>query len=81
MRLILRVEKLLILQQRLRLTDTAMAKKIGISRPQLWRAKQRQPIGEKFIAGFKNAFPEVKLDDFFMIEREKDIKGYNNKED
>ncbi len=72
MRLILKVERLNALQRNLGLTDTAMAKKIGISRPQLWRAKQRQPIGEKFIAGFKNAFPKLHMDDYFMVmEKEK----------
>lgn len=77
LRLILRVDKFIALQQELGINDTTMAKRIGISRPQLWRIKKYHRVGEKFVACFKNAFPELNMDDFFIaIEKggEKDEK-------
>lgn len=71
MGIFLKVERLRALQRHLKLTDTAMAKKIGISRPQLWRAKGGSPVGEKFIAGFKSAFPRLDIEEFFEVQQSK----------
>ena len=68
--LILRVEKLVALQQELGINDTTMAKRIGISRPQLWRIKKYHRVGEKFVACFKNTFPQLNMDDFFIPAEE-----------
>lgn len=49
------------------MTDTAFAKKIGISRSQLWRIRNgRSSVGGEFIEKFMAAFPNEKIDDIFL---------------
>lgn len=43
------------------LTEQELAKRIGISRSQLYRIKKTGKIGPKALAGLKNAFPEVDM--------------------
>jgi len=62
------VEKFNQLQYDLNLTDTAMANRLGINRSHLWKIKNKGNIGEKFIAGFKSAFPYLTIDDFFLAQ-------------
>ena len=49
------------------LTVTGFAKKIGVSRTQVWRIfnSKSQP-GSEFIAKFKRAYPSKKLDEYFF---------------
>lgn len=49
-----------------KISNKTMAKKLKVSRSQLWRAKSGEPVGEKFIAGFKEAFPSQSIDRFFL---------------
>lgn len=47
----------------------ALAKKMGISRTQLWRVlKGHCGPGEDFITAFKRAFPNQEFDKFFLIK-------------
>lgn len=64
----LNVENFIKLQNEKKLNMTEMSEKLCISRSHLWRVlnKQCNP-GEQFIAGFKRAFPNESLDDFFLI--------------
>lgn len=56
------------LQNKNNLNLSQMAKKLEISRTQLWRVLNKQCApGEQFIAGFKKAFPKEDLDKFFLI--------------
>ena len=49
-------------------TDVEMASLLGLNRCQLWRAKNNiNGVGEKFIAGFKRAFPDENMDEFFLL--------------
>ncbi len=49
------------------LTDTAFAKKIGISRSQLWRARTgHSSVGSEFLVKFKKAFPQVNIEEYFF---------------
>ena len=49
------------------MTDTAFAKKIGISRSQLWRIRNgRSSVGGEFIEKCMAAFPNEKIDDIFL---------------
>jgi|GEM_PF-2510369 len=51
------------------LTEIEMAKKIGISRSQLWRIKKKNSsVGELFIIKFKKTYPNESFDDYFFIE-------------
>ena len=49
------------------MTDTELAKIMQISRVQLWRAKKGECVGERFIRGFKIAFPAASIDNYFYI--------------
>ena len=49
------------------MTEVDMAKKLRISRSQLWRIKKKNcSVGEKFISGFREAFPQESFDDYFF---------------
>lgn len=49
------------------MTDMEMAKRLNISRTQLWRIKNNKTgVGEKFIAAFMREFPNEKIDDYFF---------------
>lgn len=51
------------------MTDIDMARKLEISRTQLWRIKNKKTsVGQKFIAAFMRAYPEEKIEDFFLAE-------------
>ncbi|WP_312906810.1 hypothetical protein [Tissierella praeacuta] len=51
------------------MTDIDMAKKLEISRTQLWRIKNKKTsVGQKFIAAFMRAYPEEKINKFFLTE-------------
>ena len=47
-------------------TDSQLSLLIGVSRCQIWRAKNNYNVGSKFIAGFRKAFPKAKTDDYFF---------------
>ena len=50
------------------MNETQMAKKLGISRSQLWRIKTgHSSVGQEFIAKFKKSFPEIRIDDIFFV--------------
>lgn len=50
------------------MNETQMAKKLEISRSQLWRIKtNHSSVGPEFIAKFKKAYPEVSIDDIFLF--------------
>ena len=50
------------------MNETQMAKKLGISRSQLWRIKTgHSSVGQEFIAKFKKSFPEIRIDDIFLF--------------
>lgn len=49
------------------MTDVDMAKRLNISRTQLWRIKNKKTsVGEKFIAAFMKEFPNEKIEDYFL---------------
>lgn len=49
------------------MTDTAFAKKLGISRSQLWRIRNgKSSVGGEFLSKFKAAFPTESIDDYFF---------------
>lgn len=49
------------------MTDTDFAKKLGISRSQLWRVRNKKSsVGAEFIVKFKNCYPEENTDDYFF---------------
>lgn len=65
--LCINVDKLYELQGNL--SETEMAKKLGISRSQLWRIKTKKcSVGNEFIARFKKCFPNESMDDIFFVE-------------
>lgn len=39
---------------------------MGVTRYQIWRAKQGNNVGGKFLSGFKKAFPKAKFEDYFF---------------
>ena len=51
------------------LTEVEMAKKLNVSRSQLWRIKTKSSaVGQEFIAKFKNAYPNEPFEKYFFIE-------------
>lgn len=61
----LNVEKFNRLQGQM--TDVDMAKKLNISRTQLWRIKNKKTsVGQKFIASFMTEYPKEKVEDYFL---------------
>lgn len=49
------------------MTDVDMAKKLDISRTQLWRIKNKKTsVGQKFIAAFMKEYPKEKIEDYFL---------------
>lgn len=50
------------------LNETQMARKLEISRSQLWRIKNNHSaVGPEFITKFKKAFPEESIEDIFFV--------------
>lgn len=50
------------------LNETQMARKLEISRSQLWRIKtNHSAVGPEFITKFKKAYPEENIGDIFFI--------------
>lgn len=59
------IDKLYALQGNM--TDTAFAKKLGISRSQLWRVRNKKSnVGVEFLVKFKECYPEENVDDYFF---------------
>lgn len=51
------------------MTESEMAKKLNMSRSQLWRIKKKNSaVGEIFISNFKKNYPEEPLDNYFFVE-------------
>lgn len=49
-------------------TDTAFAKKLDISRSQLWRVRNKKSnVGAEFVEKFKKCYPEESIDDYFFV--------------
>ena len=49
------------------MTETAFAKKLGVSRSQLWRIRTgKSAVGAEFLAKFKAAFPKERIEDYFF---------------
>jgi transcriptional regulator with XRE-family HTH domain len=71
----LRVNFLETLQKQNKWNDSELARKMGISRSRLWRAKLPEDHneycspGEGLIAGALNAFPNCKFDDLFFLDK------------
>lgn len=62
-----RLEVLNTLQSLYKLSNGAMALKIGVDKTMLWRIKTgRSNPGVEFIAKFLKAFPEMKFEDVFF---------------
>ncbi len=50
------------------LNETQMARKLEVSRSQLWRIKtNHSAVGPEFITKFKKAYPEVSITDIFFV--------------
>jgi hypothetical protein len=49
------------------LNETDFAAKLHISRPHLWRLKQGTPAGQDLITKFKDEYPKLKIEDYFVI--------------
>lgn len=81
----LRIEMLKILQNNKGWSDKELAKKMGISRSRLWRARLPEnhkdycSPGESFIVGALNAFPNQKFEDLFFFERVCSVVHENSK--
>lgn len=51
------------------MSEIDIAKKIGISRTQLWRVKKNNSaVGELFISKFKKVYPNELFDDYFFVD-------------
>lgn len=50
------------------LNETEYSKKLKISRPHWWRLKQGSSVGEDFISKFKEEYPNLKIEDYFIIK-------------
>ena len=51
------------------MTDTAFARKLGISRSQLWRIRNgKSSVGAEFLSKFKAAFPTENTDEYFFTK-------------
>jgi transcriptional regulator with XRE-family HTH domain len=74
MKIALNIKKLEMLQKERKWTDTELARRIGISRSRLWRAKLPKDHphycspGESFIAGVLKTFPEVRFEEIFFLD-------------
>lgn len=50
------------------MTDVDFAKKIGVSRTQLWRVKNnRSNVGAEFLYKFKECYPNESIDAIFFV--------------
>lgn len=48
------------------MTEEEFAKKLNVSRTQIWRVKNnKSKVGEDFISAFKTAYPDLLLENFF----------------
>lgn len=51
------------------MTEVEMAKKLNVSRSQLWRIKKKSSaVGQEFIVKFKNSYPNEPFEDYFFVE-------------
>ena len=51
------------------MTEVEMAKKINVSRSQLWRIKKKNSaVGQEFIVKFKKAYPNEPFEKYFFVE-------------
>lgn len=51
------------------LTDTAFAKRLGVSRSQLWRIKNGHcAVGSDFMEKFMIAYPDRLLNEYFFVK-------------
>ncbi|QGG47322.1 hypothetical protein [Heliorestis convoluta] len=51
------------------LTEVEMAKKLKVSRSQLWRIKKKNSaVGQEFIVKFKKAYPKEPFEAYFFVE-------------
>ncbi|HHY80519.1 MAG TPA: helix-turn-helix transcriptional regulator [Thermoanaerobacter sp.] len=58
------------LKYRYNLTEQELAKRIGISRSQLYRIKKgKSQPGSKFITSLKNAFPDIDLNELVNFKQ------------
>lgn len=48
------------------LNETEFAKKLNVSRSHIWRLKKGGTAGQEFIAKFKDAYPDLKFEDYFL---------------
>lgn len=60
------------------ITDIEMARKLKVSRTQLWRIKNKKSsVGEKFIAAFMETYPSLKIEDYFFTNSVAFQEHYN----
>ena len=51
------------------MTEVDMARKLKVSRSQLWRIKKKNSaVGQEFIMKFKKAYPNEHFEDYFFVE-------------
>jgi hypothetical protein len=51
------------------MTEIEMARKLNVSRSQLWRIKKKSSaVGQEFIMKFKKAYPNEPFEDYFFVE-------------
>gem|GEM_PF-2663179 len=64
------LKALLEIQKKDELNDMAFAAKIGIDKTMLWRIKtKRNGPGQEFIAKILTAYPNLKFEDIFFLNR------------
>lgn len=51
------------------LTDAEFARKLGVSRTQLWRVKNKHSaVGQNFLEKFMLVYPEMTINDYFFVK-------------
>ena len=51
------------------ISDAAFARKLGVSRSQLWRIRtEKSAVGEDFIERFMLCFPDKSVNDYFFVQ-------------
>lgn len=51
------------------ISDAAFARKLGVSRSQLWRVRtEKSAVGVDFIEKFMLSYPEKSVNDYFYVE-------------
>jgi hypothetical protein len=59
-----------LLQHERELSDMDLARLAGIDPGQIWRVKHgKSGVGTAFIAGMLQAFPELRFEDLFFVDR------------